>query len=248
MNRDILLAPCLFAGGCLLLVDPPSSAVDDESETETSATGTPVGDGPPVITSLVADQEIFAVHEQITFTVVVEDPDGASEVVRGTLTGSSASTVYGSFVHGDGDQWELVATWTSFADAAMLSVGSLEVWARFEDRDGNVGARKLDLEICGDSYDDERYQECDAGNCVDTRYDNDHCGDCYSYCATDYSCEFGECCGMYGCFAKHHDPSLAASRPIPMPPAAAPLSTLVDEPRPLSGARLERAPVRAFDL
>jgi hypothetical protein len=247
LKRDILLAPCLFAGGCLLLVDPPSSAVDDESETENSATGMSVGDG-PVVTSLVTDQEVFAVHEHITFTVMVEDPDGVDDVVRGTLTGSDASIVYGNFVHGDGDQWEHVATWTSFADVARLSVGSLEVWARFEDIDGNVGARKLDLEICGDSYDDDRYQECDADSCVDTRDDDDHCGDCYSYCASGYSCEFGECCGIYECFAEHQDPSLAASRPIPVPSAAAPLSMPVDDPRWLPGARVERPPVRAFDL
>jgi len=240
LRRELIFAPCLLAGGCLLLVDPPASAGEDESEAD--GTGTSVGAGPPVVMSFRADQDVFTEYESITFTVVVEDPDGASDISVGELTGSSASTVYGNFLRGNDGEWEYETSWSSIAAVASLSVGPLELWARFEDHDGNVGQRKLELEICGDSFDDGRYQECGAAGCVDTNEDSDYCGDCYSYCAVDYACSFGECTATYG------EAALAASRPIPAPTDAIRLSPLVDEVPPLGGARLEPASVRAFDL
>jgi len=116
----------------------------------------------------------------LVFTAVLTDPDGAADIVGGTLTPTTGSSSYGAFVGtGTPGSFTLSLTWSEVNDVmpivAPTTAGVSRVFrAKFFDAAGHSAQRDATVTLkCGGTE-----AACEAGVCVDLQTDDENCGQC----------------------------------------------------------------------
>jgi hypothetical protein len=92
--------------------------------TTTTGTSTASLDSPPIILSFDSNVQAITQGEQVTFTAVVTDPDGAGDIAFGDLLGGGTGIVYGAFTAGaQQGTYELALSWSQINQLAPIDFG-----------------------------------------------------------------------------------------------------------------------------
>ena len=172
----------------------------DSTSTSSGQTGGQAGGfnepGAPAIESLTTSSDLFAPNagdteervDMVTFTAVVTDPDGQSDVADGLLTDEDG-TAYGTFLKsGGGSTYVAELAWHDFValSGTTFDKGGADFTfvVRFRDTAGHEASSSVSVRLsCG--WDELALCE---GQCQQLDTD-DHCGACGQSC----NCENGNC-------------------------------------------------------
>lgn len=152
------------------------------------------GDPSPRILTFATNVARLTEGETLRFTAIVSDPDGAGDILGGTLLDPGGAT-YGSFLaSGQPGSYSLDLAWAELHQVAAIQFdaeASRVFVARFFDAAGNTAetTASVTLHCDGDAA-------C-GGSCADLSTSADHCGTCGNTCdgtASD-TCEEGACVG-----------------------------------------------------
>ena len=153
------------------------------------------GGNVPQIISLLSNVSTITEGESVTFTAIVTDADGISDVIGGTLTSEDGTAAYGAFATGDQEgSYELVLSWAQMHQVTPIEFDAptmRNLVASFFDQAGHSVTKALAVTLtCGD------IQACD-GACVDKSTNVDNCGACGHWCAgstrDNADCNLGKC-------------------------------------------------------
>ncbi|MEM6989226.1 MAG: hypothetical protein AAF721_01975 [Myxococcota bacterium] len=161
------------------------SSEDGADTTTDAATETGEANAAPTIVSLSADPPSISPGGTVTISAIVTDPDGAADLVGGTLDTSDAAQTYGPFLGPQRGVFTASVTWDILAELEAFRFagdGTLMLSVAFFDTDG---AATTDTVAVGLSCDGDETSPgvCGDGLCVDFDRDAAHCGECDQPCA-----------------------------------------------------------------
>lgn len=131
--------------------------------------------------------------ESVTFSAIVTDPDGISDVIGGSLETENMG-VYGTFATSDNEgAYSFSLSWDDMHQVIPIEFASEATRtfvARFYDVAGNqvTGSVQITLHCDGESA-------CD-GRCFDLQTSDNHCGTCGRQCGSNTGCNMGQCVGI----------------------------------------------------
>ena len=140
---------------------------------------------PPSILTLSVTPFPLTEGEIATFSALVSDPEGDSDVVSARLF--DGERTYGDFSYvGDG-VWQVSVSWDELGSLEFEADATRTFSATFTDRGGESATAEVDLLLtCGE------LSAC-ASTCVDRGVDTMNCGQCGMACAPNRICIDGEC-------------------------------------------------------
>ncbi len=138
----------------------------------------------PEIQTLSASATELTEGESVTVTALVTDPEGASNVLSGTLVDAETGDLYGTFTGRGAGSFDMALSWDDLnavmdIDLAEGASGSRTLSAAFLDEEGHESApQSISLTLsCG-------VDAACAGACADFDADTDNCGACGNTCRT----------------------------------------------------------------
>ena len=180
-----LISLCAVAIGC----SGGSESGPDTPGTTVDA-GVIAAPGSPVFLSLGTNVTSLTEGESITFTAVLTDPDGVSDVIGGSLISESGAT-YGAFsTSGQEGSYSLSVSWGDIHQVNEITFNGSDdrlFKAQFFDQAGNEAVKTINIELECDEQ-----SACD-GACTDLTTDLDHCGECNNECDV---CDSSTCARM----------------------------------------------------
>lgn len=182
---------------------PPGSDTDDStsttSATETDATSTAPTTGPtsmpggPMFLSFSANVSSLTQDESVTFTAILTDPDGLTDIAGGSLRSGDESLEFGPFITaGQPGTYSISLTWAQIHQTETIEFDGGELprtfRAVFFDQDGLKATQDITLPlVCAGGA------ACD-GACTDLAIDGLNCGECRYTCrGGPEACEAGAC-------------------------------------------------------
>ncbi|MDC0672875.1 hypothetical protein [Nannocystis radixulma] len=169
---------------------PPTTDTDDGTSTTAGSTdststqpttGTTSVEGGPMFLSFSANVATLTQDESVTFTALLTDPDGVTDIVGGSLRSADESLEFGPFVAaGQPGTYSISLTWAQIHQTSPIEFEDGELPRMFRAVFFDQGSHKatnetsLDLVCAGGSA-------CD-GTCTDLALDGLNCGACGHGC------------------------------------------------------------------
>ena len=151
---------------------------------------TSTGENAPVFLTFSANPTAITEGESVTFTAILTDPDGVSDIVGGSLLSADGATEFGPFVAaGQQGTYTFTLSWAQVHQAIPIqfenSMDTRMFGARFFDQTANSSTKTVSVNLqCASG------SACD-GACKDLDSDTSNCGTCAHSCAL--SCASGKC-------------------------------------------------------
>jgi hypothetical protein len=152
----------------------------------------------PQFLSLESDVGTLYENGSAYITAVLTDPDGAGDIVSGTLADQDGGSYGSFFASGQPGAFQIDVSWSAINEAGSIdfdygSSMTRTFIAEFVDAEGHTSSKNLSIDLACSSG----WEGCD-GNCFDTMYDDYNCGTCGHECASDLcvidaSCSAGSC-------------------------------------------------------
>ena len=143
--------------------------------------------GGPEVQQLTADAESLTEDEVVTFTAIVDDPDGVEDVFSGRLLAGDTAVSYGFFMNIGGATWQVSMSWQQIDEVTPFTNGEMSFRAEFVDSTELVGFDTISLPGCAAAHD-----YCGV-SCLDVTEDDDNCGACGNACSNSEFCWMSEC-------------------------------------------------------
>lgn len=148
-------------------------------------------DSAPVILAFGTNVTSVSQGQQVIFTALVTDPDGADDVVGGTLL-DEGGTTYGAFAMTPQEgSYQIALSWDQIGQVSPIDFvqgasAQRTFKAQFFDQAGHTVEQTVDLELTCNG------QAACSGSCVDLMMDKLNCGACGHPCAGG-ACSQGNC-------------------------------------------------------
>jgi hypothetical protein len=214
-DRICVDGACVAPGGADAAVD--ASGVDrsssfDASGIDRAATDSATTDqnivveSGPRIESVVMNPQVLGPGGLMNLSIVVSDPDGASDITGGRLVDVPSGGVYETFSAPVGSgtvaQYQYYLDWDDIDAFVPITFppggGSRQVDLIFVDQAGHEGRQRLTIPLqCGDAA----LAMCSDGQCVDFATSDVHCGRCDNPVMQGGTCENG----VPGCYNSYND-------------------------------------------
>ena len=162
-------------------------------DTATVPTGgtTSTGENAPVFLTLSANVTQITEGESVSITAIQTDPDGAEDIIGGSLLDANGAVDFGPFVAaGQPGTYSITLSWAQIHQAVPIyfenMAESRTFSARFFDQAANSSTKSVsvNLQCAGGSA-------C-GGACTDLAVDGVNCGTCGHSCMA-MGCEAGNC-------------------------------------------------------
>lgn len=207
-NKSMTTATSISAATMSVTEDPPTGTNGAETESDTnlatSATMDPTtttGNAGPLFLSFKANVAKITEGETVSFTAVLTDPDGLSDILGGSLLSEDEVIDYGPFIPmGQGGTYVISLSWSQIHQAAAIEFENTEpsrlFVARFFDQGGHQATEGTSIAFT-----------CAAGSacggiCADLSADGTNCGSCGRLCDS-MKCQGGQCAPSWsGCVTK----------------------------------------------
>lgn len=189
----------------------PSTTAEPETSGEPTTGGsdtTPPEPGGPEFVQFLTNVTEITEGESVVFTALLTDPDGAADVIGGSLTNPDGTISFGAFVStGQPGSFEFTLSWAAIhqADAIEFETPSAvrTFRAEFFDQMGKSAAKTADITLqCDDGL---RFTPAACGGvCTDLNDDDANCASCGHACEVRFDsgyCENSACTPVLtGCF------------------------------------------------
>lgn len=176
--------------------DPPAVEVSDGGVlTKEDAGRLSISSFTATRSELIIGRDDSTTATEVRFVAVLANASGLENIAGGTLADESG-TSYGSFTADKSmsGTFTLALTWSEINSVRPLTfTGSATrtFTARFFDKDGHTVKSSADLAFRCDAFADNA--DAFAGQCVNSRVDQKHCGTTFVACAANQACREGSC-------------------------------------------------------